>query len=119
MDYRGGQIKDTGLKGERMKHRKLPWYVMNDEYKEGCFYIASSIDAELEDIEICSVWNKWTEDQGKANAEFIVKACNAHYELLDICEHIFDSVVQGDAVLEDIEQIKGLKEAIAKATQNE
>ncbi len=69
------------------KHRQTPWYVIPEENKEG-FYIASTIDEDCEDVEICTVWDKWTNDQGKANAEFICRAVNNHYRLVEALREI-------------------------------
>ncbi len=37
--------------------------------------------------------------EGKANAEFIVRACNAHEQLLATCQEFADAVIRGDAEL--------------------
>ncbi len=51
----------------------------------------------------------------KANANLIAAAP----DLLDICQHILDAVDNGEAVLEDNEQLQGLREAISKAERKE
>jgi len=90
-----------------MEHTTTPWYQLSGD-----------------DINITnSVGPHWASPEHyiceckKANAEFIVRACNSHNELLDICEHILRSVDNGEAVLENYDQYSDLNEAIEKATK--
>ena len=52
----------------------------------------------------------------KANAEFIVRACNAHDELLDVCQRLHAAMMDGHHIA-PYEYRAVLGDAIAKATQ--
>jgi hypothetical protein len=69
-----------------MKHTELPW-----EYtSSGVFF---SKEAK-EFVQILSPWSGgvWKENkQATANAEFIVKAVNNHYQLLNAAKYAFDT----------------------------
>lgn len=49
----------------------------------------------------------------RANAQFIVTACNAHDVLLDACKAILEKYLSGELCLEDFDQVKA---AISLAT---
>ena len=62
-----------------MKHTALPWTTLDTEcvlveYKKGKFE------------EVVKPGHTMTHEEAKANAEFIVKACDNHYELLEALE---------------------------------
>lgn len=71
------------MRGTIMRHTKLPWKVEKISPKSEYTNI---IDEDGE--EICSMdYRDYTNiDQG--NAEFIVKACNSHYELLEVAKEL-------------------------------
>ena len=62
-----------------MKHTKLPFYLT--EHNEWFYIQSASIN---EDNFVCQIEYKNNTD--KINAEFIVNACNAHYDLLEACK---------------------------------
>lgn len=56
----------------------------------------------------------WRDDaEAKANCEFVVKACNAHYELLEALE-LADAALSGSNMNMNVVQ-KKVKAALAKA----
>ena len=76
-----------------MEHTKLPWrtglnfpqtpnyiYQMNDT-KQAYPIAVTRLQMGSEDMA-----------QAQANAEFIVKACNSHYELLEACKFLKDQI---------------------------
>jgi hypothetical protein len=92
-----------------MEHSKLPWVVENVDNMRS--------NRRPESLEINNdEWNitGWTEaeicggvyEQDLANANFIVKACNHHKDLLDLARNI----ARGVDV--DIESVKGLLKEI-------
>ena len=72
--------------------------------------------------------SKLTDEGNQNNAEFIVRACNAHYELVEACQLLLGTVDDflpniGNCVLQDYGRlndglIKG-RAAIAKTTNQE
>lgn len=54
-----------------IKHTPLPWQYNYDDV----------LASEYADDLICNC--EWRDEEGKANAAFIVRACNSHYELLE------------------------------------
>lgn len=71
------------------KHTQTPYYIC-DEYN-GYIPIDAppSSTGEDESIEICLVSNQDLDGNiQKANAEFIIKACNSYYEMLEALESL-------------------------------
>ncbi len=62
------------------KHTKLPWKI-TDENRAGDIYIGNK------DMHVLIVTPQLLGDStGPANAEYIVRACNSHEDLLKACE---------------------------------
>jgi len=99
-----------------MKHTTLPWKIF--PALDGRYHIMADYQT------IITIWDF---PEAKANAEFIVRACNCHEELVDLCQYI-DYAVGGDEgevyVNDEILEIhvtgkfiKELKQALANATK--
>ena len=71
-----------GKEGGSVKHRQLPWFtIKNDKNPAAKYRIDNRIDIDWANFgQICYA------DQ--VNAEFICRACNSHYELLEICKEM-------------------------------
>lgn len=115
-----GEVKHTNLPWRVEEDTDLIWGACNDEDQSnyGMGYpIASGFSS-------FGTWAKGRPDfpEKEANAEFIVRAANAHYDLLEalkrfVSEYI-DLVESGDAVFWDAEKeekVKMARAAIAKA----
>jgi hypothetical protein len=79
------------------KHTPLPWKILGeDKSVDDIPYIEISVDKDFGDDfkKICKVdctldWETGDvliADEDKSNAEFIVRACNSHYELISLVE---------------------------------
>lgn len=67
-----------------MEHTKLPWRNQGD-----CYYAITSGDTETGDYEIVLYMRDASEpvtDKVKANMDFLLKAVNNHYKLVDACK---------------------------------
>lgn len=53
----------------------------------------------------------------KPNGPFIVRACNSHEELLEVCHDLIESTKSGDSAYLD-QAVRKAKKAIAKANSN-
>jgi hypothetical protein len=81
-------------------HTPLPWSISHG-YAAPYFaaepaHYVSGPKAESVGIKLASPWREgaWDDDpEAKANAEFIVHACNAHYELVAALREALDMVV--------------------------
>jgi len=67
-----------------MKHTKGPWQVTGNGEVYG-FTIVDTNNEEIAYVEIEE--NIRTATEAKEIAEFIVKACNSHYDLLEACRY--------------------------------
>lgn len=99
------------------KHTPLPWKVY---YAKNNGQIILGTGEENG----CAIQNHsgafWRDDEeAKANAEFVVRACNSHYELLEALEQVIDHCVRyfnlGDVGGDEAEILDNAKAAIAKA----
>lgn len=91
-----------------IKHTPLPWH-----YIEEWRGIYDSPDIRGAQVRIAEIAN--TPDY-KANAEFIVRACNSHYELVEALESAnftylgdqYVAVINPDVVKQALNKAKGL-----------
>lgn len=69
------------------RHTKLPWCIIEDNTRNYTHITNDNMDyvARLSKLENDDV-------NGKANAAYIVKACNAYPELISILKEILDNV---------------------------
>ena len=83
-------------------------------HQDGAHNFASVADDKGNIIAQCA--NKGSLQTAKANAAFIVKACNSHYELLEACKIVLNQLER----YTDIEGLclsrRALKAIIAKAS---
>lgn len=84
------------------KHAPIPWEIQKTKY-EGEFIINAT-------EQIKSVASVGTQ----ANAEFIVRACNSHYDLLEVCKEVRKHL-SGVLTDEQAKTRRQLEQAIAKA----
>lgn len=111
---------------EERKHTPLPWAIISPKEHEPVIAQLESDDERSCDgvRQVCEVAQGRYElldyDEIKANAEFIVRACNSHYELVEtlkIAEGAIDWIrdrVTNEGGLPAIH--KHIKKALAKAT---
>ena len=96
------------------KHTPTPW-----EIDEGDVRIKS------DDYEVCrasdlpSSFGKYDygdkgEEEQKANAEFIVRACNVYDELVEACKSALSALNSISSYDQESMEVKSLKQAIAK-----
>ncbi len=75
-----------------MKHTKLPWkcYKDPDSYRvrgaEDFYMLITSFRRYSTELD----WMERWDPEQEANAQFIVTACNAHYELIDALESMLN-----------------------------
>ena len=76
------------------EHTPLPWDVSEQEWGDGPIYV---VQFEHPDFTVSDIATAWTKDSherpdmplpAKANAEYIVRACNAYPELVAALEAI-------------------------------
>lgn len=65
-----------------LKHSELPWRVQSSE----AIRIKDNRNDQLAILTHISLTGRRDGDEVMANAEFIVRACNSHYELVHIAE---------------------------------
>ena len=69
-------------------HSPLPWKIRGSDPKQVRNY------TNIEDSEgnfMCNLFRRWIwKDISRADAEFIVRACNSHYELVEALEEILE-----------------------------
>jgi len=96
------------------KHTKLPFRVVDDKWKG-----VSITGGEQVTFTVCTL-NRH-HPLKITNAEFIVRACNAHYGLLEACEKMVTAWHENNLV--ELRQMSKAillaKQAIAKATGNQ
>jgi hypothetical protein len=79
---------------QKIEHTPTPWgfYNTGEVMKGYCqpFAISQELSANM----VAGIFGdvEGGEDTAKANAEFIVRACNSHYELLEALEIALDAV---------------------------
>lgn len=94
-----------------VKHTPGPWRVFN-----GTDIFPDDADTEgTRHIADCDMVNNISGDEARANAEFIVRACNSHYGLLDLAKLVHGSFGGGRVVTFSDEDIAAFNLAIAKA----
>ena len=88
-----------------VKHTSLPW--INIGYR---------IDVDIADglSGICEMSDWMGKEKMEANAEFIVRSANSHYELLEACKIAFEMLQ-----FEDDARVSKIVQAIAKAETNQ
>ena len=95
------------------KHTRLPWFA-----EAGGRKIYSGPDY---DVVVCDV-HDWEESEGRANAEFIVRACNSHYELVRAlgCVIHHNNAIKSQFKLPDslIEQVESTLNEATGQSQN-
>ena len=95
-----------------MKHTPLPWLADNgDSEVWGIFDDNGAELAYL--IKLPSIEPSKEFDESKANAEFIVRACNCHYDLLDSLKFAKSVIQSGECWTETCEKM--IDKIIAKA----
>jgi len=124
-----------------MKHTALPWKWQKADNGPGTYHALMNNDDEIvlcwvhaqnPELLLMKIEQELDEDicfmeMGEEDGQFIVKACNCHEELVDLCQYI-DYAVGGDEgevyVNDEILEIhvtgkfvKDLKQALAKATK--
>jgi len=110
-----------------MEHTPGPWHVTNDQYSSALFgnhigFTIKSWDGRLL-RDVCNITLNNAvgipEAERKANAQFIVRACNCHDELLEACRltlDILDNITTDNfSKGGDKPAREALEQAIAKA----
>lgn len=99
----------------RTNQESLPWYVQDN--LTGFSIKSHSSSRTRQDSLVCTLPKDGKlKDMQKSNAEFIVKACNCHYEVLNLLEisvSMLKILVPKDTSVR--EHVKNCKEIIAKA----
>jgi len=87
-----------------------PWFLEDDCIR------AKTSDSGTVSVAVCRGWDTRWEKEQKANAEFIVRACNAHDDLLAALEGFLAAreKVDPEHLFDDAEIIQA-RAAIAKA----
>jgi len=71
------------------KHSELPWHIMTVDVGERDYSIlCKGVCKRGSETPIASSSNNREQD---ANLEFIVRACNSHYDLLEALEELLDA----------------------------
>lgn len=105
-------------------HTPLPWGVsygfsidLNDYGKGGAVYVGGPNPNQI-GIKLATPWieGAWDDDEeAKANAAFIVRACNAHYALVAALEAILPCVGSPVVLRDTPERVRAACAALAKA----
>lgn len=74
------------MKQETSKHTATPWMIKDKDFEHG--FIVNSQDLRVQEI-ICSCYGNST--ISVPNAEFIVRACNAHEDMLDFIKKLYNA----------------------------
>ena len=98
-------------------HTKLPWGYWPDCCRDGGMITTNENGGHI----AAPTFFEKSPELTKANAAFIVKACNSHYELLDACKEAFGVITEPGVM--DVDEWKAwqkktifqLKFIIAKA----
>ena len=81
------------------RHTPLPWGIdleINESGRSDAVGLVGGADGWT----VADGWlNVATEEEGHANAEFIVRACNSHYELLEVVRKVAEHFADTDAPL--------------------
>ncbi len=107
-----------------MTHTPTPWFYKDSLNGSNYRIWAKPHDFEFGVCDICLHYKLGEELPGKeavANAEFIVKACNAHDELLEALEEAIDHSFYIEGLLTDQQHdlVERLEAAIAKAKKGD
>ena len=102
------------------KHTALPWKVQEQKFEiesedSTNFETTYSVSPTIDKLADC-----YGLAEQKANAEFIVKACNSHYELLEalaIAAKALNIPVPNMNQLRNSEDLKIIRKAIKKAEE--
>lgn len=87
------------------KHTPLPWKVISDQSVQYHYIYGDKIVAEASKRSNMG-------DVGKSDAAFIVRACNSHYDLLELARQIALAAEHNEGIPADI--LRGARAAIAK-----
>ena len=82
-----------------MKHSKLPWTIVERKY--GHVYINSDKQQ--------TIVSEHSLTGGRADAEFIVTACNYHQDLIDACHNLLRGTVRKESVFDMLDEIERIK----------
>lgn len=112
----------------KTKHTPLPWHVFSN-YKGGIPLSVGSLHSPRGSVTIARIdWlgsnSKELDDSTgiiKADAEFIVRACNTHYDLVNACKEAVKALTSNCAWLPDEYQtaFRECEAAIKKAEGEE
>jgi len=96
------------------KHTPLPWHFTydGDQIPQAAIYSGNIGDETF----VAEIPDGLPPLETYTNAEFIVRACNAHDELLDVCQRLHAAMMDGHHIA-PYEYRAVLGDAIAKATQ--
>jgi len=95
-----------------MKHTATPWD-MFEKTKPYQRYVITRNDAPLLSVE------QFDGDNSQANAEYIIRACNSHEELLGAARAAIKVLTMDSDMEEDFApEIKAIKQAITHAEAN-
>ena len=96
-----------------MKHTKLPWFYEYDNYGNGSFSewynIGPSEHNSSDDIDGIG------KIDSEIDAQFVIKACNSHYNLLEACKEIYEALKSNDSTKCLLSHFTKLEIAIKKA----
>ncbi len=99
----------------RTKHTSLPWRLPNrsDDYDGACIldhagYLVADCNIVWGDREL-------SQKECQANANFIITACNSHYELLAACEAAAVIVPMGSVLSQLVKAIEKAENSHAQA----
>lgn len=95
-----------------MKHTALPWHMELENYEDGIDIML--YNKHNNDLATLHSGYYFTLEEAKANAEFIVRACNCHEELLEACKLAVSCMAGYEELLVWRTQIK---QALANATK--
>lgn len=99
------------------KHTPIPWHESNERNAGGQLIDIVIRNKKRDPIALVSALG-WDKKTSRANAEFIVRACNAHDDLLDACREMVEQYGgMIDGIVEEPARIavEKAKDAIAKA----
>lgn len=106
---------------QEIKHTPLPWNLKN-HHDQNVIYGLENNQCTMEFCVAVVNCDDRTNSENKANAEFIVRACNAHYQLLEALKALCGMQVKGHDLIDRLQfsqegriVLDKIEAAIAKA----
>lgn len=101
------------MKTEQARHTPTPWAIDSSGNGKSFAIITSTHLSDMDD-DVCKVYggNNDDDDARKANAEFIVQACNSHAQLVEALKTVIAGL---EVALKSHDAVPAIKDVLARA----